>query len=387
MKKILLNTLLLMLTLSSFAQQYQECGTERSAEDEATINEFVQRYRSGQLDIQRDYGDSMVPVKFHIIANDLGFSGIDSASVFEELDSINTHYKAAGIVFYHCDNIDYIFSSNDVSFEKYVNETLCDSLDLPNIINIYFAPNVYKIDGNTTINLCGYAYTSGSKNRVIMKNSCAMNGSTLAHELGHYFSLPHTHSTSTGDELVDGSNCSFAGDLFCDTPADPTLSTTVVNDSCNYTGTNTDGNGDIYAPNTQNVMSYSRKSCRNQFSPEQLAQMQAYLVSYRNYLHCPSTIIPNGIETMGNEEMLKFSITPNPSYGQFIIEYKLATSSKKMSITLMDEIGRVIRSEEISCLANQGTYAVTGVQLLSGVYFVKLEADTETQIKKVLIVR
>ena len=105
-----------MTTSSSFAQQYQECGTIRSAEDEATINEFVQQYRSGQLDVQRDYGDSMVPVKFHIIANDLGFSGIDSASVFEELDSINTHYKAAGIVFYHCDNIDYIFSSNDTKF-------------------------------------------------------------------------------------------------------------------------------------------------------------------------------------------------------------------------------------------------------------------------------
>ncbi|MBL4623872.1 MAG: zinc-dependent metalloprotease [Flavobacteriales bacterium] len=388
MKKVLLYILLGFFPSTLFAQQQEECGTTRSAEDEAAIGNFISEYRSGQLAIQRDYGDSMVPVKFHIVATSTGTGGIDSADVFNELDSINSHYKAAGIVFYHCDNIDYINSNEYVNFEKIVSETLCDSLDLANVINIYFVPLLYKINSSgSTVNLCGYAYTSGSKNRVLMKNSCSTNGSTLAHELGHYFSLPHTHSTGAGDELADGSNCGFAGDLFCDTPADPTLSNSVVSSvACLYTGTETDANGDLYTPETKNVMSYSRKSCRNQFSAEQLAQMQAYLVSYRNYLHCPSTVvIPNRIDaSTGNP--LQFSISPNPSFGQFIIRYQLPQLIEVITITVVDELGRVISKKEIVPQTTSGNYFLNDLQLAQGVYFIKLESGSETQIEKVLIV-
>ena len=72
-----------------------------------------------------------------------------------------------------------------------------------------------------------------------MANGCANNGSTLPHEVGHFYGLPHTHDQ--GNELVNGSNCATAGDNFCDTPADPNLSG-VVNSSCVYTGTATDAN-------------------------------------------------------------------------------------------------------------------------------------------------
>lgn len=89
-----------------------------------------------------------------------------------------------------------------------------------------------KVSSGDTTSICGYAYLSGPNDRVIMDNDCGDNTSTLAHELGHYFSLLHTHSTSNGDELVDGSNCLNAGDLFCDTPADPRLSSSIVNSLC-----------------------------------------------------------------------------------------------------------------------------------------------------------
>ncbi|MBL4651318.1 MAG: zinc-dependent metalloprotease, partial [Flavobacteriales bacterium] len=383
MKKALLYLFIVLFIAPVYAQQYEECGTVRTAEEELTINSFVASYRSGLLNVQRDLGDSLVPVKFHIISTDAGTGGIDSAFVFDELDSINTHYKAAGIVFYHCDNIDYIYSSNYSNFEKIVDETLCDSLDLANVINIYFVPGLYKIDGNgSTINLCGYAYSSGTKNRILMKNSCSTNGSTLAHELGHYFSLPHTHSTSTGDELVDGSNCSFAGDLFCDTPADPVLSTSVVNSSCDYTGSDTDANGDLYAPNTRNVMSYSRKSCRNQFSAEQLAQMGAYLVSYRYYLHCPSTVLPNSIEESNNKGV-RFSVSPNPSSGQFVINYILSKSSELVTITLTDEIGRIVFSKVITTSIPVDQYNFDDLALKNGIYFLELRTKDNSHTKKV----
>lgn len=84
-----------------------------------------------------------------------------------------------------------------------------------------------------------------------------MNAQTLAHELGHNFGLYHTFSTfghPITQELVNGANCDTTGDLVCDTPADPYPQSSF--DSCRYTGTATDANGDPYQPDVFNIMSY-----------------------------------------------------------------------------------------------------------------------------------
>ena len=87
-----------------------------------------------------------------------------------------------------------------------------------------------------------------------MANSCfatSDNHSTLAHEIGHYFNLFHTHQGSAdpdengvisgnSTEYVDGTECSTRGDGLCDTSADPNLSD-LVGDSCEYTGEYVDG--------------------------------------------------------------------------------------------------------------------------------------------------
>ncbi|MEM9896947.1 MAG: T9SS type A sorting domain-containing protein [Bacteroidota bacterium] len=111
----------------------------------------------------------------------------------------------------------------------------------------------------------------------MMDNACAMNGSTLPHEIGHYFSLYHTHgktNNGTTDELVDGTNCADTGDDICDTPADPNLSGKVQNSNCAYTGTDTDANGAAFVPNTRNIMSYSTKACRDEFSTGQYERIR-----------------------------------------------------------------------------------------------------------------
>jgi len=65
--------------------------------------------------------------------------------------------------------------------------------------------------------------------------------------------------------LVNGTNCSTAGDDLCDTPADPGLSTLNVSSTCNYIGLTTDANNQQYMPKLRNIMSYTRKSCRTEF--------------------------------------------------------------------------------------------------------------------------
>jgi hypothetical protein len=119
---------------------------------------------------------------------------------------------------------------------------------------------------------------------------------SLQHEFGHFFDLLHTHDTPLGAELVTrttGKNCDTAGDGFCDTPADPGLAT-LVDVNCNYTGTATDSLGVAYKPDTSNIMSYSQKPCRINWSAQQIAKMNFTVsdlgLANRNSLTCTNCL-------------------------------------------------------------------------------------------------
>ena len=316
--------------------------------------------------------DSIVPIKLHIVGYSDSSNAIDSISVLNEINVINSYYYDAGIQFEHCGNINYVFNNEYALFEKINDETLCDSADIQNVLNIYFVPRLYKISSGDTVNLCGYAYLSGvTKNRIIMKNSCASNGSTLAHEIGHYFSLYHTHSSSNGDELVNGSNCSTAGDSFCDTPADPTLSTSTVTNSCNYIGNEQDSNGDFYEPDVTNFMSYSRKSCRDFFSIEQLSQMNAYLFFYRNYLVCPLDIDSSFVA-----EEFDFNFYPNPGKDLIYVNSN-QTNGEPLNLKIHDLTGRLILDGSVN-----STFILAVDEYNYGIYFITLSNDLESITKK-----
>ncbi len=231
---------------------------------------------------------------------------------------------------------------------------------------------LYKINDQDTILLCGYAYLSGQmKNRIIMQNSCSTNGSTLAHEIGHYFSLFHTHHTQFGSELANGTNCDSSGDLICDTPADPGLSNNNVNQACVYVGTEQDPIGDPYTPNVRNIMSYSRKNCRDYFSSDQLYQIEGYFFEYRYYLKC---MYNGGIS--GQEEELEYEINPNPA------EDKLAFSSNKspldgFQIMIFDVTGKLVKTAET---LNNSYISIA--ELNYGYYFISVIYEGQHKTKK-----
>ncbi len=305
---------LLLIFYSTFliSQNDFDCGTTVSKEDKKIILEFIKKARSKQEMVHPE--DSIVPVKFHIIGYSDSTGSIDSADVFNELLIVNEYFENAGIVFEHCGPIQYIYENEYAKFEKIIDEIICDEEDEFNNLNVYFVPELFKVVDGDTVYLCGYAYLSGlDKNRLIMLNSCSTNGSTLAHEIGHYFSLLHTHSSSNGHEFVNGTNCSTAGDLLCDTPADPKLSSLNVNQICVYVGNEQDPLGDFYNPDPTNIMSYSRKHCRDFFSQEQLNQMSNYFSTYRNYLSCQYNGYYNDL---GQD--FQFSIYPNPANNQIV---------------------------------------------------------------------
>ncbi|MBA3704347.1 MAG: T9SS type A sorting domain-containing protein [Bacteroidetes bacterium] len=267
------------LTVGSFAQNNENgpnlipCATVITPEELIEQRQLLQEMRvlKEERRLITPYPIKMVALTFHITTRTDGTGGISLTVVMDQLKRTNSIYRQAGIEFfvcktlYHNDDALYTITSADAT-SKY------GPLDDKNTGDVWFAG---EADG-----ACGWASLPGSVNaRVVLGNSCVTNGTTMEHELGHYFGLQHTHA---GGELVarPGSgkptNCTTDGDGFCDTPADPTLSgVSVSSTTCLITSAmGVDANGDTYVPDAQNIMSYSpQKACRTTFSKEQIEYM------------------------------------------------------------------------------------------------------------------
>ena len=280
----------LFVSNSIYAQyDHSECGSTISSTD---IPYLLETHRSFLEDIEMNtdrtvYGDvQFIPTTIYIIRRSDGTGGISVDNLNQVIDEANAFYEEAKIQLQLCYSYRYINSDYYYDFTKAKETLLYNSHRAIGSLNIYFANTVSGSSGNS---LCGYAAFPGGRDIVLMKNSCAMNGSTFIHELGHYFGLYHTHETAFGDEAVDGSDCSVDGDLICDTPADPKLggSNSSAN-GCTYTGTVLDEHGDFYSPKTTNVMSYMGKACRTHMTYTQMQRANWTVRNLRAYLFCNS---------------------------------------------------------------------------------------------------
>jgi hypothetical protein len=284
MKYSLVLFILLWLSCNPQNLLSQPCGTIVTEEQEAFIARHLKQM--GTFDGVMTRGIRDFPLKVHIIRNSDGTGGMGLFSLKAAINNLNNYYISSNIRFIILDDIHYIDDDEYYDFDTEYEEDLCKIYDEPNVINIYFFNSIRT--GMYT--LCGYAYFPEGQDRVLMTNACAMNGSTLPHEFGHYFMLYHTHGkTNTGstDELMDGTNCTVAGDKVCDTPPDPNLSGKVSSDDCTYTGSGNDRNGAPFKPDTYNMMSYAPKKCRQNFTDGQFARINYTALNHRSYLRFP----------------------------------------------------------------------------------------------------
>ena len=277
--------LAVVLFICSIGVQAQApCGTDL---DPAVLN-YILSTKEQRNRVHSSKQILQFPVQHHVFRDSAGRSSINEDDLEDAFQIANTYYSNASIEFYHCGPINFINNPDLYDFKKSQESVLIDNYQVANVINVYHFNSVRRNNGET---LCGYAtFPSSSKDFVVMSASCTRNGSTLSHEFGHYFSLFHTHETTNGKEYVNGTNCTTAGDGFCDTPADPNLTGEVTN-LCIYSGNETDPLGDFYEPDPTNIMSYSLKVCRNNFTPSQYQQLENSSIFDRDYLSCP-TIAP-----------------------------------------------------------------------------------------------
>ena len=356
----------------------EPCGTTFTPAEAIAYLEHLEN--RGDVAVPRGFDPPYyVPIAPHIVRRSNGTGGLPLSRYEQAVVDANAHFADTDIVFYTLGPIDYIdsdFYYFNVNTGEEIDDLRTQNL-VPGAINIYFTEN---------LPYCGVsAFSFSSVQSILMKNSCTAsdsglgNHSTFSHEIGHFFDLFHTHETFYGDEYVDGSNCGSAGDLVCDTPADPQLSSSIVTEGCVYTGTETDPQGDPYDPDPTQLMSYSRKHCRDNFSPGSESRIVDTLWAERiglitNPVSAPA-VRPGGVESA----VALAPPRPNPTSGSTGIDFTLERSGH-VEVTIYDVRGARVttltrgeRSAGVHSLEWNGLDS-GGSPVAPGIYFVRLDA-------------
>lgn len=265
----------LPLISSHLCAQEQECATVLTPEQ---VRHEREKFPPGWVypHISAVAPSECLALTIHIVQHSNGTGGLTQTDLVKAVRDLNAQFQQVPMRFIQKGCVDYINSDAFYSGRDWA--LLFDVNSAPHTINVYFVPN---------IPFCGVStFTTTPVQGIIVNTACAGNVATLSHEMGHFFDLYHTHETDFGVECPDGSNCSDAGDRLCDTPADPNLrghvDTNCVYD--NYADT-PPGCGGIYAPQTDNVMSYSNSWCRELFTVEQKNKMLFTLLNSPNRIN------------------------------------------------------------------------------------------------------
>mgnify|MGYP006272878083 CR=1 FL=1 len=275
--RLLVLVLLMFTGQALHAQWTAPCGTDYSDEYMET---FYQRDRSHLHGTPKMGPELTMPVFYHLVADDNGngrFSYNDMLRLHCELneyfDSLHIRFFIAG--WNEIDNTTYY---EHAGFGTGTN--MFFDHGVPNVCNVF-------IDDNAA-GACGYY--SGAWNFIVLRKSCsAENSTTYPHEMGHFLGLPHTFSGWEGRdyfvnpiavsnwERVDGSNCAFTADGFCDTPPDYESDRW----NCSPGPSFTDPDGVDFIPDASYYMSYSSDACQSRFSSDQIAEMRNVLATGR----------------------------------------------------------------------------------------------------------
>ena len=297
--KIKINMIKYILPLLCFfsvqltAQNY--CGTTELDEN------WISYYHANKQNFQYENENVLyIPIQVHVLRTDEGEGEISFIKLVKSLNKLNLDFEPTGIRFYLVRYFNYIDKT-----KWYDHSDFNDGAEMIQTNNVSDAINCYIVK-NPAGN-CGYY--SPRQDGLVLGTGCIGGGSaTWAHEMGHLLSLPHTFYgtegvtyTSTTDinefksmiwgtlEKVDGSNCTTAGDRFCDTKPDYLSYRWNCNSDEESFLLQTDENRDTFRSNGAWIMSYSNDACASAFSLEQTDAMIANLRQKRTSINRDTT--------------------------------------------------------------------------------------------------
>ncbi|MBK8722018.1 MAG: T9SS type A sorting domain-containing protein [Saprospiraceae bacterium] len=339
MRNIFFSLLLLFVGSNLMAQR---CGVTPEDNMKITID-LLKNKADVAKGIIYERGTAYVPIKFHLVANDDGTTKVAESKIFDLLCGLNANYSNVGLQFYISDGFNYI---NDTR----INTTPKDGFSalfikakkVSNAINVFIVTDIDEASGQNG-EILGFADYDGDY-LVVLKKECKKEASTISHELGHYFSLLHTHNgwdghpydvavdgmkvglyspvqgvkkgyypgqqptTSLKNECQSGFECDIRGDYICDTPPDYAMGEAWWNNNCSkWTPIVISPCGDTVHPQEINYMGYFSNCTSYKFTPMQITQLVAsYNSTRRNYIR--TNIAP--VTTNGNVTDLATDFSP-----------------------------------------------------------------------------
>ncbi len=275
-----------LFSTSLFAQTGQdelhgECGTVLMETDLVWLRALQQQPGfAEQAALERSGGPYYVRVKAHLVGRENYTAYYKIQSLLESFCRLNQQFEETGFYFF----LD--LPVNKIEDDRWYDQTFSDGSSMMMFNNVPGALNVYYVGSINNGTIAGY-YSPGANGVAMANSASAPNGNTLAHEFGHFFSLPHTFyrwewgtPSPSLQERVDGSNCLSAGDGFCDTPPDYAA----YRWNCPSVGPFTDPAGVEFTVTDSFYMSYAGNSCLARFSAQQQAAMRANLNGPRSSL-------------------------------------------------------------------------------------------------------
>jgi hypothetical protein len=227
-----------------------------------------------------------VPVTVHLVGNDNGTGYYKFEQALRAVCEMNEQFVPARIRFYLMpgDGVRYHNNSGWNTHQFYPGgDEMINENRLPNRLNAFV---VADPSGS-----CGYSW----QDAIVIGTNCSGPGNlTWSHEAGHHFSLPHTFSgweDASWDfskpaplevnghpvEKIDSSNCSFAGDGFCDTPPDYLSYRWACDENKQSPLVQHDPDGVPFRSDATLFMGYPLDACASRFSPEQIEAMRSNL--------------------------------------------------------------------------------------------------------------
>ncbi|GAB4422860.1 MAG: hypothetical protein OHK0039_39200 [Bacteroidia bacterium] len=274
------------------------CGTDAAAQ-RSWLARYTAHLRQPAPAI-RDL--RQVPVAFHLVGRSNGAGRVAVGRVLDLLCELNTTYAPVGMWFYLAE--DGIGLPDDDGV--FTQPLLATSRQRMRSWRQDSALNVYVVSQAGSAGVLGY-YDAQDDWVVVRRDAIRPDAQTLAHEIGHFFSLLHPHfgwdgaawqaqihgnpapalasDLLTPTERMDSSNCDTAADMLCDTRPDYNFGLG-WQQNCAYAGGALDPDSVLVDPDETLVMSYFGDACRGTFSPQQIALMQSdWADPARAYLH------------------------------------------------------------------------------------------------------
>src|SRR5208283_623370 len=170
--------------------QISGCGTQATAAQVALENTFTITQVSANQSLPQV--NRTLTLTFFVIKDSNNQPDVTSTEINTSVSILNQYFSPISIRF-KIDTITYINNYQLDTIYMGQNERQLETTFFEkNVINVYLVAGLYT---QSFANVCGFTYMPPSQNGFIFIQKNCLMGSSLAHQIGHFFNLYHTHET------------------------------------------------------------------------------------------------------------------------------------------------------------------------------------------------